>query len=484
MTGLAPERASLARDTLAWGDRFWDDGPALVSAPPGAGAGDVHLVPQSCWYAYGLLMRDDADDAPRALRCIESLLALQYQDPGEPWHGTFARFAETPRPGEGAVMWVDFDPNWRQFLGTTFLALLQDFESRLSGKLVEGIERALRLAVEGEPEDRAPASYTNIALMKAFLAVEAGERLGEAGWVRKGEALAREIAAGYRRFGAFEEYNSPTYYGIDFYALSLWSVRSSSETLRSIGAELEAALWRDVARWYHAGLRNLCGPYSRTYGIDLQDYAALLALQVWAAAGRDAAPLPPLEPEAHHGHDLFLGPLTAALGARVPDDVLPHLERFQGERCVEQQVAEHPARIATGWLGEHMMIGAERSESDRYSRWGQFVPATVHWRLPSGGSGWLLMRSSAAPQASAAPGVLDFGWPAARVERPLQVVVRAPGAEPGDFQKRHWQLPGLEVQVETELGAPEVSIDGPYLRLAYSRTRARADHLRLVFSPG
>ena len=477
---LPDPRSSLARRTLAWCDRFWDDARGLASAPSGSGFGPVHLVPQTGWYAYGLLLRDEPGDVSRAMRCIESLLALQYDEPGTPWHGTFARFAETPHPPEDAVMWVHFDPNWRQFLGTTFIALLKDFEGRLPEKLRAGIDRALRLAVVGEPEGRVPASYTNIALMKAFLSVEAGTRLGEAHWVRDGEALAAEVADDYRRSGAFEEYNSPTYYGIDFYALALWSVRSSSPRLRELGAELEAALWRDVARWYHAGLRNLCGPYSRSYGIDMHDYVALLGLDIWAAVGEASAPLPPLRDDADHCHDFFLGPLTAALGMRVPQEALPSLERFAGPRSVAQEIAGDAARMATGWLDEDRMIGAERHATDRLSGWAQYVPATLHWRLPDGGVGWTIARSLAAPDATASEGRLDLGWPASEKAGELRLFVHAPGATVASFEPERWELPGISVRVETTLLPPRVEAAGEDFRIVYTRPRSDvAERLQL-----
>ena len=61
---------------------------------------------------------------------IEALLALQYDQTGAVWHGTFARFAEWPEPTAEAVEWDDYDPNWRQFLGTTWLVILREFETR------------------------------------------------------------------------------------------------------------------------------------------------------------------------------------------------------------------------------------------------------------------------------------------------------------------------------------------------------------------
>ncbi len=46
--------------------------------------------------------------------------------------GTFARFAEWPEPGADAVEWEDYDPNRRQFVGTTGLVVLREFHDRLS----------------------------------------------------------------------------------------------------------------------------------------------------------------------------------------------------------------------------------------------------------------------------------------------------------------------------------------------------------------
>jgi hypothetical protein len=454
-----------------------------VRAPPGAGAGAVHLVPQSAQYAYGLLLRDGPGDAARATRCLEALLELQYDEPGAVWHGTFARFAETEHPPDGAVAWVHYDPNWRQFLGTTLLALLQDFESALPARLVRRVEAALRLAVAGEPPGRVPAAYSNIALMKAWLEVEAGVRLGERAWVRWGEDLADEVARRFAVHGAFEEYNSPTYYGIDLHALALWRARSSSSRLRAAGARLEAALWRDVARWYHARLRNLCGPYSRTYGMDMTRYVALLGLQLWVALGRERAPLPTLAPEVEHGHDLFLGPLAAVDATCVPDEARAALARFPGEHRVRQTVATQPARTATGWLANDAMIGAERSESDAFSAWSQYVASTVHWRLPDGGVGWVVVRTLGPPQAEAQPGALLVDWPPSEPGGDRRISLHAPGVEPSALRTAlsgaHWDLPGLRVSVESDALGPEVA-PGPAGATLVYRRRGPGRAARLV----
>ena len=152
--------------------------------------------------------------------CLRALCALQYDRPGVAWHGTFARFAEWPQPpDEGAVEWVDYDPNWRQFLGTTFTLMLRQFE--LSPPISSKLQAAIALAIEGEPRDRVSARYSNIALMKA--------------WLEEDEPFASEVVQCFDEHGAFDEYGSPTYYGIDLYALALWMRYPPAPRVRDVG---------------------------------------------------------------------------------------------------------------------------------------------------------------------------------------------------------------------------------------------------------
>ena len=120
----------LARAALRWWDRWWDSEVGLLWNPAGsygelAPPRTLHLVPQSGWYSLGLLASGGGDEVGRAHEIVAALCACQYDEPGMPWHGTFSRFLETPRPGPGAVEWVDYDPNWRQFVGTAFALMRQ-----------------------------------------------------------------------------------------------------------------------------------------------------------------------------------------------------------------------------------------------------------------------------------------------------------------------------------------------------------------------
>lgn len=462
---LGPAGRELAVAAFGFCDRHWDDERGLVRAPTGSGLGrrndeDVHLVRESAWYAYGLLLRGRHD---QAVRCLEAVLDLQYDEPGTGWHGTFARFAEIPVPGTGAVMWRDFDPNWRQFVGTILALMVRDF-----GPVVD-VDRALALAIEGEPTDRIPARYSNIALMKAWLDVEVGDR-------QRGEALAEEIATLFFDTGGFDEYNSPTYYGIDLYALALWATRSSSPRLRQLGARLEAALWRDIARWYHPGLRNLCGPYSRTYGMDMTGYVATLGFSVADHVGLDRAPLPKLTDHVDHGHDLFLAPIVAALGSRMPADV--DLKNFGGDRSPRTEFGR--GRVATGWLGERLMVGAETNSGDPVSSRSQYAPATAHWFRPDGSIGWLRAMMDGPQTGHAGRARLEFEWPSNVDDPELTVVVCSPGEGVEDVQTDDWTLAGVAVRVD-RFGVDRATVtrSGDHLTIVY-RSTGTGDRGRLT----
>ena len=164
----------LAATATTWMDRWWDPEANLLWNMEGSfddhgiAARTLHVVPSSAWYVCGLLHRDGEGDVDRAVRCIEALCDLQYDAPGTVWHGTFARFAESPEPQEGAVEWVDYDPNWRQFVGTAFALAIEDVGDHLPVEVVSRMRDAIDLAVDGEPPGRVPPHYSNIALMKAW----------------------------------------------------------------------------------------------------------------------------------------------------------------------------------------------------------------------------------------------------------------------------------------------------------------------------
>jgi hypothetical protein len=405
---------SFADQATAWADRWWDEEGGLLWNPPGSFDDEglppfsVHLVPQSGWYAAGLLRRGDVD---RAVRVLDELCALQYDRPRAVWDGTFARFPEWPEPVDGAVEWLDYDPNWRQFLGTTFSVLLRTYD--LPGRLAERLRAAVRRAVDGEPPGRVRPGYSNIALMKA--------------WLHEDEVFAGEAVAAFDQHGAFEEYGSPTYYGIDLWALALWRRFPPSSAFADAGERLWSALADDIARWWHPGLRNRCGPYTRAYGMDLTRSLGLLGL--WLP---DPV-VPPLGDHLHHGHDLTMAPLVELVGGG------PAVAFDGAERVVEQALPG--GRFATGWLGPDVMVGGERGAHARAE--GQYHPATAHWAAGDGTVGWLRLRHAGPLWATASPGRLTVEVPDSR--RLGRRPVRVESSHPGTFGRSEWTVAGRRV---------------------------------------
>lgn len=453
--------------SVAWGDRWYDPAVGLLWNPAGSFApvvrdATVHLLPQSAWYAFGLLERGRAGDAERAATVLSAVLSHQYDRPETPWHGTFARVAEAPEPAAGAVEWVDYDPNWRQFVGTTLLAVLRHHERSLDPVLVARIDAALDVAVRGEPAGRVGADYTNIALLKAVLEVEVGARFADPALVAAGEQLAGEVVARFERSGGPDEYNSPTYYGVDLLGLGLWRTCGASERLVRWGSQLEAGLWRDLALFFHAGLGNLAGPFDRAYGLDMRRYLAAVGLWWWPRFGLADAPLPDVAADViPHGHDLLMGPLVARLAGPVPADTVEFLVGFEGVRQIERVLPGPPERVATAWLEEDLALGGMASEG--LPATGQRAPATLHWRLPGGGGVGTVRFSCDDPTSARAvdgsltittspgggQGTSDTPADAAFLVDAPPASDGAPQLEPSMVGPGRWDLPGLPLQVHS-----------------------------------
>lgn len=456
IASLDPNAQQLLTASVAWMDQYWDEAMGLLHSPGDVAdprhpqPDDSHMVRESAWYALGLFLCNRPGDVQRAMRALEAILTCQFDQPDKVYHGTFYRAPEEPRPPEPATEWRHYDPNWREFIVTTMAIILIEYEGQLPRSLVDKIDVAIRKAVEGALKRGLRAAYTNIALMNAFMLCFAGDRLNERAWVEQGEAMAQEIHRLFKLHDTFEEYNSPTYYGPDLYALAAWHVYSTSPLLRQLGAELEAMLWTDLARFYHAGLHNLCGPFDRSYGMDMRRYVALLGEWIWLMAGKDQAPFPSLDRPFAHSADFCFGPCIAILGAQVPRDAQAHLLAFQGERQVERVISDTPRRVATAWLAPDMMIGAQDTGGARQgSR--QFHPGTIYWRIGTDEVGWIRLLNVWPADARARANRLDI-----RGTSEFYFQISAPGLDADLIHANHWQLPGLEVQVESSASGTHI----------------------------
>ena len=469
---LSPYARDLAEQSLSWAEPMWDPERALIwsghsdydgHSPLTAHQSDIYKQAQfySSWMAVGFLLRNAESDTEKAIRTIHAIIDTQLDEPGMPYHGTFYRWKGDAHPsGLNAVMWKDYDPNWRLFVGLGFATILEEYEHRLPNDLIARMDRSLELAVTGEAPDRCPPTYSNIALMKTAMAIWVGKRIGNQDLVDYGEEFGSEVHRLFCENDAFAEYNSPTYYGVNLYALGFWRRYLSDSSVHWMGRDLEHGLWRDIARYYHFGLRNLCGPFTRSYGMDLTRYTALVSLHIWLAYGRDKTPFPTGD---EINHEFIYGPCFAIYDSDPPDDVTSAFSSFSGPKKIERPISTDPKRVATAVIENDYMLGAEAS-GDFAAHSYQFHAVTAHWRCPDGQIGWLRLKHIGTTNARAEEDQItlttticsDFKSRDGLDDTTFIFDVYSPGLTVEAFTDEIWDLPGMKVNVETTLDPPKI----------------------------
>jgi hypothetical protein len=477
---LGAHAQSLLNTSMAWMDGYWDEAFGLLwdsdEGPVTMGTGRFHTVRSSLWYAVGLLMRQQPGDVERALIILDKVLDYQFDAPNTPFHGTFFRAPEEPYPPEPPIIWRSYDPNWREFVMSTYAVILLEYEPLLPSPLQSRIDVALRKAVEGAIARGLSPGYTNIALMFAFVLCFAGRRLNEPDWRAQGEAMARQVYALFEPHQTFDEYNSPTYYGIDLYALALWRCYPAvSEILAPMGQVMEAQLWREAALFYHAGLRNFCGPYDRSYGMDTRRYIAAIGLWMALAMGPTQAPLPDLTGPFDHQHDLTLAPMVALLGTEIPQDVQDGLTRWTGARSVHRTISTNPTRIITAYLDDDYMIGAAFTSASQ-PRSDQLHAATLHWHpAQQAPLCWVRLHYLGKPTDA------TCNAQHLRIDSTEELLfeVYAPGTDMAHFDQDHWRLPGLSIRVQSNADGVHFEAQAKTLFIRYTRTQGQPIQLAM-----
>ena len=451
---------------LDWADERWNEEFSLILMPLDQefqGLQDEKYgVRDSVWYATGLLMRQSEGDVARALKIIETILTYQFDEPQTVFHGTFYRYPDEPHPPENPTMWQDYDPNWREFICTVFIILLNDFPELISSDLQDSMLDSILLASEGSFARKVSAEYTNISLMSAFLLDYAGRQFEKPDWQAHALSQSHEIYRLFNRFKTFNEYNSPTYYGIDFFALALWRKYGSTPEYQEMGTDMEADLWREVAQFYHADMKNMCGPYDRSYGMDMTDYIADVGLWIAAALPAEFAPLPNIDQPFDHAADFYFMPLVALVDTIPPDDVIPHLRAFQGERYLERTI--EPGRTASAWLSKDLMLGGE-VDTLNPARSDQFHPATAHWKAPDGSIGWLRTRSATLIQAKVELNIMQLSSDE-KTEYVFQI--RISDAHTFLIKSTRWTFSGISINLERPDTPYTIQLNGNLLTIQFS----------------
>ena len=454
---LAAGRAPAYAQT-DWSPPQWEDLSAyeqriitaLLPADPGAWDQDQTFsflsakgTRSATYLALGMLLRDGPSDRENAAALVRAILKLQVDRPGKLDHGVW-------RSGPGSER---LDQNWREFIGVGLIMLREWFPAALDAELAAQVEQALTRAAEGASVRDVGHDYTNIALMSALLIEYAGHMNDNAQWIDQGREKAQAIRDGFFEHGTFTEYNSPTYYGVNLMGLGLWCRLARSSELRDWGGEIEAAFWRDIGQFYHADLRNLCGPYSRAYGMDMTTYPAIVGLLMAVALEGQDAPLP--EAPVSRLYEWAYAPVFALLDRPIPAEVVQQLHSFEGPRQLSRSIAADRRRYAIeARLERDWMMGVVTGMN---RPWEQHCPATIHWKTGAGDEvGWLLVHGTSGADARIVNDAIHVSLPRPSSRRELVVYCHDPTHARLEAGPTSWTWPDMAIEFESSLDGPVI----------------------------
>ncbi|KAJ5727288.1 hypothetical protein N7493_005108 [Penicillium malachiteum] len=418
---------------IEWNDGFWDeDAGYLIAAASNDGRYDSR---HSGWYATQLLARNAPGDVARAIRIFDNLISAQYLDPKWQWYGDYQGSPSQPLPGTPEYVnsiYNSWDPNIRDFVGCAWLMALNDYDHLLPAETVTKVENSLHLAAKGDlyrvggvDGDNLYPCYSNPWLMRTILQNWVGTRLGDKNLTDTSNKFAQEFYDLWSQHKTLSEFNSPTYAGVSMWALSLWSKYGSEDSLlKKYVPEILTTTWNDVSDLYNANLRNLAGPWDRTYGYNMMEYTSLLGAVIWGAVGREYAPFPKQTSGMYHQDDFAFYPLFAL---SMPE-MLKYLSEkskskfitFPGEHFFTGQAYSPPydtyPRNITTWMSENVTIGAETVAETVVGGPAEstsaFSPAVIQWAINDYQVGcishWV---SESSIHAVASPGSLKISYP-------------------------------------------------------------------------
>jgi hypothetical protein len=491
---------------------------------------DRHNTRSSAHYALGLLIRSGEGDHGRAVRLLNRVMDLQFDCPDEIYHGTFRVSPQAALPPAGnydwkkfapgfayflsettdkigrrlgatlsreishhlpefdelairqylqsAVdevlppVWKSYDPNWREFIASTFAVILAEFAdvlpAELGSRMDESMQRAVSASIDRRLSDAVPMN-SNIELMHIFIVHYYGHRFGLEEWIQYADREAAAFFAAYAEFGSIAEFNTTTYYGVDLTVLGLWRTYGNSSAFREIGQALEQGMWSNIALFYNPVLENLSGPFSRAYEMEMTGHSSI-GVFLYLALGEGYEHL--AAPNCETTHD----PLIALAGVDIPAELQRQFVSFGGSRRAEKQFRELCERdkpgenrnlcTAAAWIEESRMIGAMSGSRNTN---GQMHPATIHWRDAAGSRYYLrlIRREKGKSWNSHLRGMVfeaavekDLLTATVRLdtEVPIEVLfeITGPDLAPSRITPERWALPGLGCSVAA--AAPEPSV--------------------------
>jgi hypothetical protein len=226
------------------------------------------------------------------------------------------------------------------------------------------------------------------------------------------------------------------------FALALWREYGSTAQIRMEGGAMESGLWKDIGDFFQPEMRTLSGPYDRSYG--MENTGDGLAGLMRFAKDANGKPLGIDTGANGSGFSCHM----AILGARIPEDALRKMQKFEGDHFVKKQISDQ--RTATAWIGKNLAFGGEATSKTRdVGHFSQFHPVTIQWRTPSGEIAWVRVAESPMMDATA-----DEHGISISTTGTIRFRVHANAVDQAKLTQAFWGLPGLQVAVSSDAQGP------------------------------
>lgn len=337
--------------------------------------------------AHALLRQGDPDSVAQAAEFVAAVIDAQETAP------------EHPHRGNWPMNQVDAevtDLNAIQFVLKSLVPLLAQHGHQLPPDLQARCRASLRLALEEEERLDVAPTYTNIHLMALLALVVGGEWLGDEHFIR----LGRERWAHWVRFtvqsGAPNEYNSPTYGGIDLFSLAPLYDLVRDPAIRLQSRLLYERVWLHAALHLHRPTRQIAGPHSRCYWKPMVTGQERLKEILWRETGWPWL----LEPGPYGGDPASTLPVTLELALSenwLPDFVAPWLEnQAQALPCEIRETANRDEGFdLTTYLTPSYALGTAsrtyRTGTDCFYIDHMANHLLLHYACPDRPGGWGMM---------------------------------------------------------------------------------------------
>ncbi|KAH6660968.1 hypothetical protein BKA67DRAFT_654118 [Truncatella angustata] len=430
----------------------------------------------TAWYIPGLLYRAQGNDIDNAISSIEAVLSTQMtEDYDSAWYGTYRLSPDAPYPTANGDLYppkiyTTYDPNWREFVGTALVQVVEEFSHLLTDDLISRIETSLAENAVGAmrrngsyPEDdNLVLGYSNPGLMRALTVGWIGKRLNNQTFIDFARKQGNELLELFERDGqnVLSEYNAPNYYGMDMWALAANVAYGPKDApMTNNSKHIITEVWKDVATHFNPYLGNMVGPYDRAYTRDATEHSAIISLFWWGVFGRECGPQPPLG-EA----DLLYDVAQGASVSLIMDTVSQYIDKdtaaalkakgwWEGSRFISKTIYEdletQQYRTASSWVSAGLMIGGQ-TVAETVNRGDQFVPAIVHWasdpnHAPYPYNGFFSLYPSASTITSeVGDGTLRVSYPNTTQEGTNIFTFALAGIPPQYFRSPDFKITGLE----------------------------------------